>query len=75
MAYAIRLERNDQEVFSATAGLDPSSLLKVSRRDYDISIPLAVMGITDSRAARITAGDAQSPQSAVVSVAAQRFPR
>jgi hypothetical protein len=74
-AYTIRLEHNDLEVFSASAGLDPTPLLEVSGRDYDIRIPLATMGIMDSRATRMTIGDAQWPNSAVVSVAAQRYPR
>jgi len=74
-AYMIRLERNDREVFSATAGLDPSPLIKVAGRDYDIRIPLATMGIVDSRTTRITVGDAQWPKSAVVSIPAQRYPR
>src|SRR5581483_7756023 len=74
-AYMIRLEQKDREIFSATAGLDPSPLLKVDGRDYEIRIPLAAMGISDSRASRITIGDAQWPKSVVVSFAAQRYPR
>jgi hypothetical protein len=73
--YQIRLEHADHEVFSASAGLDPSPLLEVSGRDYDIRIPLATMGIPDSRATRMTIGDAQWPKSAVVSFAVQRYPR
>ncbi len=74
-AYMIRLEHKDQEVFSAAAGLDPSPLLQVAGRDYDIRIPLAVMGIMDSRATKMTIGDAQWPKSVFVSIAAQRYPR
>ncbi len=74
-AYMIRLEHNDHEVFSAAADLNPSTLLKVAGRDYDIRIPLAAMGIMDSRATRMTIGDAQWPKSAVVSIAVQRYPR
>lgn len=74
-AYMIRLEQQDQEIFSAAADLNPSKLLEVAGRDYDIRIPLRTMGITDSRATRITVGDAQWPKSAVVSVAVQRYPR
>jgi hypothetical protein len=74
-AYMIRLERNDHEVFSATAGLNPSQLVEVAGRDYDIRIPLATMGIIDSRTTRMTIGDAQWPKSALLSVAAQRYPR
>jgi hypothetical protein len=74
-AYMIRLEHNDHEVFSAAADLQPSPLLQVAGRDYDIRIPLGTMGIMDSRATRMTIGDAQWPKSAVVSIAVQRYPR
>lgn len=73
--YSIRLERNHQEVFSSSAALHPSPLLEVAGRDYDIRIPLATMGIMDSRATKMTIGDAQWPKSAVVSIAVQRYPR
>ena len=74
-AYMIRLERNNREVFSASADLEPSPLLKVAGRDYEIRIPLAAMSITDSRATRMTIGDAQWPKSAVLSFAVARYPR
>ena len=74
-AYMIRLEQKDHEVFSASADLSPSPLLEVAGRDYDIRIPLEAMGITDSRATKITIGDAQWPKSALVSLVAQRYPR
>ncbi len=74
-AYMIRLERKDREVFSTSADLSPSPLLDVAGRDYDIRIPLVTMGITDSRATKMTIGDAQWPKSAVVSIAVQRYPR
>ncbi len=74
-AYMIRLERNDHEVFTTAADLHPSPLLEVAGRDYDIRIPLAAMGIMDSRATRITVGDAQWPKSALVSIAVRRYPR
>lgn len=75
-AYMIRLESNHHEVFSASAGLEPSPLLDVAGRDYDIRIPLAAMGIKDSRTIKtMTIGDAQWPKSAVLSAAVQRYPR
>jgi len=74
-AYTIRLERQGREVFSASADLSPSPLLNVAGRDYEMRIPLASMGIFDSRATRITMGDAQWPKSAVGSFAVQRYPR
>jgi len=74
-AYMISLERNGHEVFAASADLHPSPLLEVSGRNYDIRIPLATMGIMDSRATQMTIGDAQWPKSAVVSITARRYPR
>jgi hypothetical protein len=73
-AYMIRLERADHEVFSASADMEPSPLLTVAGRNYDIRIPLATMGIMDSRATKITIGDAYWPKSIVVSMAVQRYP-
>ena len=74
-AYMIRLERNDHEIFTTWSDLQPSPLIDVAGRDYDLRIPLATMGITDSRATRMTIGDAQWPKSAVLSFAVQRYPR
>lgn len=74
-AYMIRLERNHHEVFSASADLHPSPLLEVAGRDYEIRIPLATMGITDSRATKMNIGDAQWPDSTLLSIALQRYPR
>ncbi|MGP0073631.1 MAG: hypothetical protein ACLPWF_17080 [Bryobacteraceae bacterium] len=74
-AYMIRLERNHHEVLSASADLNPSPLIEVAGRDYDIRIPLATMGILDSRTTKMSIGDAQWPKSAVLSIAVQRYPR
>lgn len=72
-AYMIRLERNGHEVFSASSALERSPLVEVAGREYDIRIPLATMGIVDSRATRMTIGDAQWPKSAVLSFAVRRY--
>lgn len=74
-AYSIRLERSGHEVFSASADLHPSPLVEVAGRDYDILIPLGTMGIMDSSATKMTMGDAQWPQSAVLSISVPRYPR
>jgi hypothetical protein len=74
-SYTIRLEQKDHAIFTTYSGLDSSPLIKVAGRNYDIRIPLAAMGIMDSRATQMTIGDAQWPKSAVVSIAAQRYPR
>lgn len=74
-AYSIRLERNDREIFSASADLHPSRLIDVSGRHFDFRIPLRTLGVADARAAKITIGDAQWPKTAIFSVAAPRYPR
>ena len=74
-SYMIRLERNKQEVFSAAADLQPSPLLDVTGRNYDIRLPLAAMGITDPSAVTMTLGDAQWPKSVLVSLNVPRFQR
>ena len=74
-AYSIRLARKGREVFSASADLHPSPSIEVAGRNYDIRIPLGTMGIVDSRATRMTIGDAQWPRSAVLNIAVKRYPR
>jgi hypothetical protein len=73
-SYSIRLEHNRHEVFSASADLQSSPLIEVAGRDYDIRIPLGTMGIMDSRATRMTIGDAQWPKSAVLGIEVHRYP-
>jgi len=74
-AYMIRLERNHREVFSASANMHSSPLIQVNDRFYDIRIPLAAMGIADSRGLKMTIGDAEWPKSAILSMAVARFDR
>ncbi len=74
-SYTIRLEQKDREIFTTSADLHPNPLIEVTGSAYDIRIPLAAMGIMDSRATRITVGDAQWPKSVFVSIAAQRYRR
>jgi hypothetical protein len=74
-AYMIRLERNDREVFSASADLDPNRLIDVTDRFFEMRIPLRAMGVADSRATKITVGDAQWPKSVIVSLQVPRYPR
>jgi hypothetical protein len=75
-SYMIRLEHNDQAIFSASSDdLIPSSLIAVSDHSFDLRIPLATMGITDSRSLNIVIGDASWPQSAIMSFAVAKFER
>ena len=74
-AYSMRLEHNNREVFTVFAGLEASPLIEVAGRGYQMRIPLRSMGITDSRTAGITIGDAQWPKSAIVTLKVRRYPR
>ena len=74
-AYSIRLERNGHEVFSASADLRPSPLVEVAGRDYDIRIPLRMMGIVDSRANQNDHRRRAMAKSAVVTISVPRYPR
>jgi hypothetical protein len=74
-AYMVRLEHGDKEVLSAAADLHSSPLVTVKGRDYDVRIPLVAMGIIDSRATKMTIGDAQWPRSAVLSMVVPRYSR
>jgi hypothetical protein len=73
VAYSQRLFQGDQTIFEATAGLDPSPLVLVGDRSFEVRIPLRTMGVTDVARTKITIGDAQWPKSAVFSVAAQQY--
>lgn len=64
-AYMMRLERKGHEVFSAAADLNPSPLVAVAGRYFEMRISLGTMGIVDSRATRMTVGG----------VAVRRYPR
>jgi hypothetical protein len=74
-SYSLRLERNHQEIFSTSADLKPSPLVRVRDRFIDLRIPLQTMGIADSRGVNMVIGDAQWPNSGIVSVAVVRYGR
>jgi hypothetical protein len=73
VAYWLLLERADQTVFQAWAGLDPSPLIQAEDHFLTVRVPLRTMGITDASHARITLGDAQWPKSAIFTVQAQPY--
>lgn len=74
-AYSLRLEHSGHEVFSAAADLQPSPLIDVAGRYFDMRVPLRTMGVVDSSATRFTVGDAQWPKSALVSIQPSRYSR
>jgi hypothetical protein len=73
VAYWLMLERSDQMIFQAWAGLDPSLLLQAGGNVFEVHVPLRTMGITDAAHTKITVGDAQWPTSVVFSLEAQHY--
>jgi hypothetical protein len=73
VSYWLMLERADQMIFQATAGLDPDPLIQVAERSYDVRVPLRTMGVTDSSRTKIMIGDAQWPKSVLFSLEAKQY--
>ncbi len=69
VAYWLMLERADQMIFQAWAGLDPTPLVQTGDHSFDVRIPLRTMGLLSS-SAKITIADAQWPKSALFSLSA-----
>ncbi len=73
VAYWLMLERANQMIFQAWAGLDPDPLIQAGDHFLDVRVPLRTMGIADASRTKITIGDAQWPKSALFSLAAQQY--
>jgi hypothetical protein len=73
VAYSLRLERANQPIFQASAGLHPDPLVRVADRFFDLRIPLLTMGVADASRTKITIGDAQWPKSALFSLQLQQY--
>lgn len=73
VAYWLMLERSDQMIFQAWAGLDPDPLIQAGDHSLDVRVPLQTMGVADARHTKITIGDAQWPKSAIFSLEAQQY--
>ena len=73
VAYSLRLERADQSIFQASAGLHPHPLVQAGEHFFDGRVPLRTMGVTDARHAHIMIGDAQWPKSAIFSLEVQQY--
>jgi hypothetical protein len=67
------LERFDQMIFQAWAGLDPNPLIQARDHFFDVRVPLRTMGVTDAMHTKIVIGDAQWPKSAIFSLEAQQY--
>jgi hypothetical protein len=74
VAYWLMLERADQMIFQAWAGLDPNPLVQAAGHFFDVRVPLRTMGVADARLAKITIGDAQWPTSVFFSLPVQQYP-
>jgi hypothetical protein len=73
VAYWLMLERADQMIFQAWAGLDPDPLVQAGGNFFDVRIPLRTMGISDARPMKIMIGAAQWPKSVFFNLEVQQF--
>jgi hypothetical protein len=73
VAYWLMLERADQMIFQAWAGLEPNPLVQAADHFFDVRVPLRTMGVADAGPAKIRIGDAQWPKSVFFSLAAQQY--
>jgi hypothetical protein len=73
VAYWLMLERANQMIFQASAGLHPDPLVRAGDNFFDVLVPLRTMGVADAKPAKITIGDAQWPKSAIFSLEVQQY--
>ena len=73
VSYWLMLERADQMVFQAWAGLDPHLLVQAGDHFFEVRVPLRTMGIVDAAHTKITVGDASWPKSVFFSLDAQQY--
>jgi hypothetical protein len=73
VSYWLMLERADQMIFQAGAGLDPHPLIQAGDHSFDVRVPLRTMGVADATRTKITIGDAQWPKSAIFSFEVRQF--
>ena len=67
------LERADQMIFQAWAGLHPDPLVQAGDNVLDVRGPLRTMGVADASGTKIMIGDAQWPKSAIFSLEARQY--
>jgi hypothetical protein len=73
VAYWLMLERGDQMIFQAWAGLHPDPLVQTGDHFLDVRVPLRTMGVADAGHNKIMIGDAQWPKSAIFSLEVQKY--
>jgi hypothetical protein len=67
------LERADQMIFQATAGLNPNPLVQAGEHFFDVRVPLRTMGVADARRTKIVIGDAQWPKTTIFSIEVPQY--
>jgi len=72
-AYAMRLERGNKVLFSATADWNANPLIAVNDRFFDMRIPLRALGIAEGASPKIVIGDASWPKAAIFSLDVPRY--
>jgi len=73
VAYSERLERGNEAIFEADAGLETDPLVQVGEHYFEVRVPLRTIGVTEAQRAKIAIGDAQWPKTAVFSLDVARF--
>ena len=73
VSYWLMLERADQMIFQATAGLHPDPLVQAGEHFFDVRVPLRTMGVADAIRTKITIGDAQWPKTAIFSLEVPQY--
>jgi hypothetical protein len=73
VSYWLMLERADQMIFQATAGLHPDPLVQAGEHFFDVRVPLRTMGVGDAMRTKITIGDAQWPKTAIFSLEVPQY--
>jgi hypothetical protein len=73
VAYWLMLERSDQMIFQAWAGLDPNPLVQAGGHSFDVRVPLRTMSVADATHRKITIGDAQWPKSMFFSLEVEPY--
>jgi hypothetical protein len=73
VAYWLMLERADQMIFQATAGLNPDPLVQAGEHFFDVRVPLRTMGVADARRTKIVIGDAQWPKTAIFNLEVPQY--
>jgi hypothetical protein len=73
VAYWLLLQRADQTIFQAWAGLDPNPLIQARDNFLEVRVPLRTIDLADPSQTKITIGDAQWPKSVIFSVEAKQY--